>query len=185
MGSVSDWLSSVSKCSLEVKRAHMHFKKCRLSTWWKLNVFNCNSLVGSSVCNGRITELLSGILIPHQCSYLQEKIIFCWHCCLRVLPLSCVILGSVSISRSLRGGILLLLSFHFYFYYSLNVNKEALVWDCWGILFGNFSLALWNAGLQQLFPISQRYRQSAALGFEDPEKCSSQSAVVWRNQAVV
>lgn len=185
MGSVSDWPSSVNKCSLEVKRAHMHFKKCRLSTWWKLNVFNCNSLVGSSVCNGRITELLSGILIPHQCSYLQEKIIFCWHCCLRVLPLSCVILGSVSISRSLRGGILLLLSFHFYFYYSLNVNKEALVRDCWGTLFGNFSLALWNAGLQQLFPISQRYRQSAALGFEDPEKCSSQSAVVWRNQAVV
>lgn len=58
--------------------------------------------------------------------------------------------------------------------YSFNVNKLTLVQDWWRILFGNFSPALWNAGLQQLFPISQHYWQNTALGFNDPEKCNRQ-----------
>lgn len=41
---------------------HVYFKKCNLSTKWKLNLFYCNSVVGSSAHNIRIAEPLSGIV---------------------------------------------------------------------------------------------------------------------------
>lgn len=60
------------------------------------------------------------------------------------------------------------------FSYSLNVKKLTLLQDWWRIVFGNFSPALWNAGLQQLFPISLCYQQNTALGFNGPEKRNRQ-----------